>query len=76
MNMIKGTEAAKLGAKTIGVRPEHMTVSTTDGAWKGTVGVAEHLGSDTFCHVHHRDRRTLTLRTAGDAMLSMATRSI
>ena len=69
MNLIEGAEAAKLGAKTIGVRPEHMTVSTTDGAWKGTVGVAEHLGSDTFCHVHTETAGTLTLRTAGDAML-------
>ncbi len=69
MNLIEGAEAVKLGAKTIGVRPEHMTVSTTDGAWKGTVGVAEHLGSDTFCHVHTDTAGTLTLRTAGDAML-------
>ncbi len=69
MNLIEGAEAAKLGAKTIGVRPEHMTVSTTAGAWKGTVGVAEHLGSDTFCHVHTESAGTLTLRTAGDAML-------
>ena len=69
MNLIEGAEAAKLGAKTIGVRPEHMTVSTTAGAWKGTVGVAEHLGSDTFCHVHTETAGTLTLRTAGDAML-------
>ncbi|SOC82671.1 multiple sugar transport system ATP-binding protein [Ensifer adhaerens] len=69
MNLIEGAEAAKLGAKTIGVRPEHMTVSATEGAWKGTVGVAEHLGSDTFCHVHTETVGTLTLRTAGDAML-------
>ncbi len=69
MNLIEGAEAGKLGAKTIGVRPEHMNVSTTDGAWKGTVGVAEHLGSDTFCHVHTETAGTLTLRTAGDAML-------
>ncbi|HWU62601.1 MAG TPA: ABC transporter ATP-binding protein [Ensifer sp.] len=69
MNLIEGAEAAKLDAKTIGIRPEHMTVSTTEGAWKGTVGVAEHLGSDTFCHVHTETAGTLTLRTAGDAML-------
>ena len=29
-----------------------MHISTTAGEWKGTVGVAEHLGSDTFLHVH------------------------
>ncbi|MCD2174323.1 ABC transporter ATP-binding protein [Rhizobium sp. C4] len=69
MNLIEGAEAAKHGVKTIGIRPEHIAVSTTEGAWKGTVGVAEHLGSDTFCHVHTETAGTLTLRTAGDAML-------
>ena len=52
MNLIEGAPAAKQGAKTIGIRPEHLAVSTTSGEWKATVGVAEHLGSDTFLHVH------------------------
>ncbi|OOY17588.1 MULTISPECIES: ABC transporter ATP-binding protein [unclassified Thioclava] len=51
MNFIEGDEAAKYGADSIGIRPEHIEVSTTEGAWKGTVGVSEHLGSDTFLHV-------------------------
>ena len=51
MNLIEGAPAAKYNAKTIGVRPEHMNISTTAGDWKATVGVAEHLGSDTFLHV-------------------------
>jgi multiple sugar transport system ATP-binding protein len=45
MNLIEGAEAAKHGAHTIGVRPEHLSVG--DGPWEGTVGVSEHLGSDT-----------------------------
>ncbi|MBT53884.1 MAG: sugar ABC transporter ATP-binding protein [Mameliella sp.] len=52
MNLIEGAEAAKHNAQSIGIRPEHVEVSTTEGLWKGTVGVAEHLGSDTFIHVH------------------------
>ena len=54
MNLIEGPEAKKYKAKTIGIRPEHIDVSTKSkkGAWKGTVGVAEHLGSDTFLHIH------------------------
>ena len=52
MNLIDGAPAAKHGAQTIGIRPEHIDISTTGGEWKGTVGVAEHLGSDTFLHVH------------------------
>ncbi|MBG6165751.1 multiple sugar transport system ATP-binding protein [Labrenzia sp. EL_195] len=52
MNFIEGAEADTHGAQAIGVRPEHIDVSTTEGAWSGTVGVAEHLGSDTFIHIH------------------------
>ncbi len=52
MNLLEGPEAAKHDARTIGVRPEHIDISTTGGEWRGTVGVAEHLGSDTFMHIH------------------------
>ena len=52
MNFLHGEEAAKHGAETIGIRPEHIDVSTTDGQWQGNVGVVEHLGSDTFIHIH------------------------
>lgn len=52
MNLIEGAEAAKYNAHTIGIRPEHIAVSTSEGTWKGRVGVAEHLGSDTFIHIH------------------------
>ena len=66
MNLIEGAPAAKQGAKTIGIRPEHLAVSTTSGEWKATVGVAEHLGSDTFLHVHSDDVGPLTVRTDGE----------
>ena len=52
MNQITGAEAAKHDATTIGIRPEHIQVSATEGMWKGRVGVSEHLGSDTFFYVH------------------------
>jgi multiple sugar transport system ATP-binding protein len=67
INFIDGLEAAKQGAETIGIRPEHIDISTTDGKWQGTVGVAEHLGSDTFIYIHGIsacDR--MTVRTSGD----------
>lgn len=67
MNLIEGPEAAKHDATTIGVRPEHITVSKTEGLWKGTVGVAEHLGSDTFIHVHNTGLMDMmTVRISGD----------
>jgi multiple sugar transport system ATP-binding protein len=51
MNFVTGAEAQNRDAHTIGIRPEHIDVSTQTGAWKGRVGVSEHLGSDTFLHV-------------------------
>jgi len=51
MNLIGGSIAAGHGADTIGIRPEHVAVSAEGGDWRGTVGVSEHLGSDTFFHV-------------------------
>jgi multiple sugar transport system ATP-binding protein len=51
MNLIGGQIAAGHEATTIGIRPEHISVSAEDGNWHGTVGVSEHLGSDTFFHV-------------------------
>ena len=67
MNLIEGSEAAKHDAHTIGIRPEHIDVLASGGTWQGTVGVAEHLGSDTFIHVHGIEGcDPLTVRTAGD----------
>ncbi|MGI9333186.1 MAG: ABC transporter ATP-binding protein [Gammaproteobacteria bacterium] len=67
MNFINGGEAGKHGADTIGIRPEHIEVSNSEGTWKGVVGVSEHLGSDTFFHVHDTGFvETLTVRASGE----------
>ncbi len=66
MNFIDGQEAAKHGAHAIGVRPEHLRASTTEGVWKGKVSVAEHLGSDTFLHVNVDGLGLLTARAEGE----------
>ncbi|MFC5585074.1 ABC transporter ATP-binding protein [Nitratireductor kimnyeongensis] len=69
MNFVKGVEAEKMGAATIGVRPEHLQLSTESGHWKGKVGVAEHLGSDTFLHVDIDGIGQLTARADGEFAL-------
>ncbi|MEL6838456.1 MAG: ABC transporter ATP-binding protein [Pseudomonadota bacterium] len=70
MNLITGAEAQKHNAETIGIRPEHIDVVQSDGMWQGTVGVAEHLGSDTFFHIHNTGlAETLTVRAIGDVSL-------
>jgi multiple sugar transport system ATP-binding protein len=67
MNFIEGDEAAKQGAHALGVRPEHIQVSATEGAWKGVISVSEHLGSDTFFHVHDTGlAETITVRVDGE----------
>ena len=67
MNFVEGAEAAKHDAHTIGVRPEHIAVSADGGQWSGVVGVSEHLGSDTFFHVHDTGLAdTITVRADGE----------
>ncbi len=52
MNFIAGATSDSYGAATIGIRPEHIDVSAQSGMWRGIVGVSEHLGSDSFFHIH------------------------
>ena len=67
MNLITGATAAEHQAHTIGVRPEHITASHESGTWSGVVGVSEHLGSDTFLHVHDTGlAETITVRVDGE----------
>ncbi|MDP5084544.1 MAG: ABC transporter ATP-binding protein [Yoonia sp.] len=70
MNFVEGEYAAQHGGHTIGVRPEHIDVVESGGIWQGTVGVAEHLGSDTFFHIHNTGLTdTITVRAIGDVNL-------
>ena len=67
MNFLDGAEAARHDAATIGIRPEHIDVSSTSGTWQGRVGVSEHLGSDTFFHVHvDGAKEPMTVRSGGE----------
>ena len=68
MNHIRGPEADKLNATTIGVRPEHLDV-VSEGGWAGVVGLSEHLGSDTFLKVATEAVGTINVRAGGEVML-------
>ncbi len=72
MNLINGAEAEKHSAHTIGIRPEHIDVTSEGGGvWSGRVGVAEHLGSDTFFHIHETGvAQAITVRAPGEVNLS------
>ncbi|TFL19092.1 ABC transporter ATP-binding protein [Jannaschia formosa] len=71
MNLLTGPEAKKHDATTIGVRPEHIEAGDPDASpWSGTVGISEHLGSDTFLHVHGTGlAETITVRADGEVPL-------
>jgi len=69
MNLITGAEAQKLGATTIGIRPEHLNV-VSEGGWEGIVGLSEHLGSDTFLRVETEAAGTINVRTSGEILLN------
>jgi multiple sugar transport system ATP-binding protein len=65
MNFVDG---ARLGesAKTIGVRPEHISVNRDQGAWKGKVSYAEHLGADTYLYLDTEKAGAITVRLPGE----------
>ena len=66
MNLLAGKAAEAHGAATLGIRPEHIEVSTDSGDWRGEVTVAEHLGSDTFLYVDVEGIGAVTARCAGE----------
>jgi multiple sugar transport system ATP-binding protein len=71
MNLIGGKIAADHGATTIGIRPEHVRVSSEGGDWPGKLGVSEHLGSDTFFHVACEGiEEPVTVRVGGEVDLN------
>ena len=69
MNLVGGRIAEGYGAATIGIRPEHLLVGREGEGWRGTISVAEHLGSDTFLYVDVTDVGLVTVRTQGEAGL-------
>jgi multiple sugar transport system ATP-binding protein len=69
MNFLNGETARQFGATTIGIRPEHLSISRDGEGWEGSVSVAEHLGSDTFVYVDCGDRGTLTARSVGEVRI-------
>jgi multiple sugar transport system ATP-binding protein len=52
--------------KTLGIRPEHIGYSATDGLWRGVVTVKEQLGSDAFFYVDVPEIGSVTVRAVGE----------
>ena len=65
MNFVDGGRLGE-SVKTIGVRPEHVSVSREAGDWKGVVVYAEHLGADTYLYLNTEKAGSITVRLSGE----------
>lgn len=65
MNFIEASALPDAQAKRIGIRPEHMTLDTNSGLWKGTVVHVEQLGADTNVYLDTEKAGLLTVRLFG-----------
>ena len=66
MNFIDAARIGESGAKTFGIRPEHLSVSRENGRWKGKVIHAEHLGADTILYIETEAAGLITVRLFGE----------
>lgn len=65
MNFIGGKTAQAHQSTTLGIRPEHLSLTSEGiGSWHGVIENAEHLGADTFLHVHCNDIGRVVVRVA------------
>ena len=67
MNLFDGAIAAQEGCSTYGFRPEHVSLSPTEGRWRAVVRYVERLGADAIIHLVSDDLGPITARTTGDA---------
>ena len=64
MNLISGD---KNNAHTIGIRPEHIAITQSEGNLIGEIKMSESLGSDTFVHVEINNfQQNITVRAEGE----------
>jgi multiple sugar transport system ATP-binding protein len=66
MNFIEAGRVGVTDAKTIGVRPEHLTLSRDTGEWQGKVVHVEHLGADTIVYLESEKVGLVTVRLFGE----------
>ncbi len=65
MNFLDGKYADAFGAKTIGIRSEHMDVVEKNGTWSGEVIHTENLGSDSYVFVEMGTAEPMIVRLNG-----------
>ncbi|MCA2372428.1 ABC transporter ATP-binding protein [Agrobacterium genomosp. 3 str. CIP 111-78] len=65
MNFLSGKYAESEGAKTIGIRPEHITIATDGSGWSGEIVHSEMLGSDSYIYVEIGAGEPVVVREEG-----------
>jgi multiple sugar transport system ATP-binding protein len=66
MNFIEANRLGESGYQTLGIRPEHMSLSRESGQWTGKVVHVEHLGADTMVYMESEKVGLLTVRLFGE----------
>ena len=66
MNFIEAGRVGRSDAATIGIRPEHMTLSRDGGEWEGKIIHVEHLGADTIIYIESEKVGLITVRLFGE----------
>ncbi len=69
MNILHGHHAARYGAETIGIRPEHLRISPSGGEWTGRLVHSERLGADSFVYIDIGEEEPLSVRLDGETDL-------
>lgn len=69
MNFITGPVSEAQDAAVFGIRPEHISLSESEGEWSGVVKFTEALGSDTFVHVETAEAGLVNVRLSGSHAL-------
>jgi multiple sugar transport system ATP-binding protein len=67
MNFIGGEPARREGAAKLGVRPEHLQLTSDDPRWSGSVRHREYLGCDSILFVKTEAAGELAVRVIGEA---------
>ena len=66
MNFIPAENLGMTDATTIGIRPEHLTVNSTEGQLETRVMHVEHLGADTNLYLESEAAGLITVRLFGE----------
>jgi multiple sugar transport system ATP-binding protein len=71
MNLYTGEIAAAHNCQNYGIRPEHVTLSASEGRWKGRVTHIERLGADAIVHLDVERLGALVARDRGNTEIKL-----